>query len=116
MKAPTTSTGQLAEVAVADYLLAHDYTIVARNWRTRWCEIDIIARKAGTVYFFEVKYRATDKQGDGLDYITPKKQRQMAFAAELWLASQKLVPESYELVAVAVSGPGYSVSPPVLVS
>ena len=83
---PTTrSLGDTGETAVATYLEQNGYNIRARNWRTRWCEIDIIASKAGRLYFIEVKARKNDNFGSGLDYITSKKQLQMQFAAELWV-------------------------------
>jgi ribonuclease HII len=79
--------GQLAEHTAADYLAGQGFRIVERNWKTKWCEIDIIAERDGRIHFVEVKYRKSDQQGDGLAYVTGKKQRQMKFAAELWLAS-----------------------------
>ena len=78
--------GDRAETAVSSYLEKQGYTILNRNWRTRWCEIDIIAAKAGVVHFVEVKFRSHENQGGGFDYITPKKLKQMQFAAEFWLA------------------------------
>lgn len=69
--------GQRAEEVAADYLAAQGYEIIERNWRTRVCEIDIIASKDRVMYFIEVKYRKSNSQGSGLDYITPKKLKQM---------------------------------------
>jgi Holliday junction resolvase-like predicted endonuclease len=60
------------------------YRVLQQNWRTRYCEIDIVARKAATIYFIEVKYRASAQYGSGLDYVTPHKLRQMSFAARMW--------------------------------
>lgn len=81
--------GDNAESVVCDYLEKQGYKIVDRNWRTRWCEIDIVAKKAKTVHFVEVKYRHTSDFGGGFDYITPAKLRQMRFAAELWISSNR---------------------------
>ena len=105
----TTDTGKRAEEAVASYLSTDGYKILEHNWKTRWCEIDIVAQKAGTVYFVEVKYRRNDLQGDGLAYITPKKLRQMSFAAELWVSNHKWDGE-YALAAAAVTGDEYDVT------
>jgi uncharacterized protein (TIGR00252 family) len=80
----TTFIGKDAESRVADFLKANKFKILAQNWRTRVCEIDIVAQKEKVVYFVEVKYRSSDKQGSGLEYITPKKLGQMHFAAEIW--------------------------------
>lgn len=85
----TKALGDSAESLVCDYLEELGYRIIDRNWRTRWCEIDIIATKDKTIHFVEVKYRKTSAFGSGFDYITPTKLRQMRFAAELWIASKK---------------------------
>src|SRR5581483_9314626 len=103
------ATGQRAEVAAVDYLKSFRYKVLDRNWRTRYCEIDIVARKGQCIYFVEVKYRLRDSQGSGLEYITPAKLRQMQFAAELW-ASQNKWPGDYALAAIEVSGPAFLIT------
>lgn len=81
----TTSSGREAEAMVAEFLKSQDHKIVSLNWRTRWCEIDIVSTKKKVVYFTEVKYRSSQDWGGGLDYITDKKLRQIRFSAEFWL-------------------------------
>ena len=101
----TRQIGDKGEQAAADWLTADGHEIVARNWRTRYCEIDIVSVKGEVLYFTEVKYRKNDDFGDGLAAITAKKQRQMRFAAELFLADK---PEcsgmAAKLLAASVSG------------
>ncbi len=80
----TTDVGKLAETAAADFLMSKGFMVIARNFRTPRCEIDLIAKKTDCVYFVEVKYRSTASQGTGLDYVTQTKQRQMRYAAETW--------------------------------
>lgn len=82
----TTSLGRAAEAAVSEHLAATGYRIIATNWRRPICEIDIVAQKDKVIYFVEVKYRTKSRQGSGLDYITPKKLKQMRFAAEIWVS------------------------------
>ena len=84
----TRQIGDKGERAAADWLAANGHEIIARNWRTRYCEIDIVSVKGEALYFTEVKYRKNDDFGDGLAAITAKKQRQMRFAAELFLADK----------------------------
>jgi ribonuclease HII len=84
-KETMTVIGKRAEDEAANYLKRHGYTIVERNWKTRWCEIDIVATKDKVVHFVEVKYRGKADQGGGIAAITQSKLRQMRFAAELWL-------------------------------
>ena len=106
----TRQIGDKGEQAAADWLAAGGHEIIARNWRTRYCEIDIVSVKGEALYFTEVKYRKNDDFGDGLAAITAKKQRQMRFAAELFLAGK---PEcsgmAAKLLAASVSG-----DPPVV--
>ncbi|MEO6109875.1 MAG: ribonuclease HII [Candidatus Saccharimonadales bacterium] len=84
-KPSTKQIGDAAETVVAQYLIANGHAILDRNWKTKYCEIDIISLKKGTIYFTEVKYRHNSVHGDGLSAITPKKHKQMAFAAELYI-------------------------------
>ena len=82
----TTATGRSAEAAAANYLTRQGFVITDKNWRTRWCEIDIIAVKDKVVYFIEVKYRSSESQGSGFEYIGPNKLRQLRFAVDFWAA------------------------------
>jgi len=100
--ASTTSIGQAAEQAVAEELTRQGFTIFQRNWRTKWCEVDIIAGKDRVIWFIEVKYRASAKFGDGLEYIGPEKLKHMYRAAELWVVRHGWSGE-YTLGAVAVT-------------
>jgi Holliday junction resolvase-like predicted endonuclease len=101
--------GRTAEASAADYLRQHGYSVVERNWRTRQCEIDIVATKSGVAYCIEVKYRQNSAQGSGLEYITASKQKQMGFAAQVWVAQSKW-PGETTLGAIEVSGPDYEVT------
>ena len=105
----TTETGRHAEAAAAAFLERHGCQVIGRNWRTRLCEIDVIAERAGTVYLCEVKYRRTANQGTGLDYITPRKLQRMRFAAESWVQYQAWR-GPYQLCAIEVSGPAFWVT------
>ncbi len=78
------TSGRQAEVVAARFLEAEGFYIVAQNWRSRYCEIDIIAEKDGVLHFVEVKYRRGVSAGGGLAAITPSKLRQMRKAAEIW--------------------------------
>lgn len=104
----TTSIGNYGEQLASEALVHAGYEIIDRNWKTRASEIDIIASKNGTMYFIEVKYRASSMQGDGLDYITGQKLRHMQRAAELWVNMYEWKGE-YSLLAAAVFGEGKDV-------
>lgn len=105
----TTQVGRHAELVAAQFLERKGCNIMAQNWRTRMCEIDIVAVRANTVYFCEVKYRKTNQQGTGLDYITTKKLQQMRFAAESWVHRNSWR-GNYQLCAIEVSGPQFTIT------
>ena len=96
--------GNEAEAVAAAYLKSQGHIVLERNWRTKFCEIDIVSSKDDTVYFVEVKHRKNDKAGDGLAVITPKKLRQMRFAAALYAHTHRLDEANLRLVAIATTG------------
>lgn len=103
------SSGKKAEARAAMYLRESGFKIIDQNWRTRLCEIDIIAQKNSRIYFVEVKYRLNSLQGAGFEYVTAKKLKQMRFASELWLQDKQWVGEC-SLGALEVSGPAFDVT------
>lgn len=104
----STERGKHAEQAAGAYLEQLGYEVLDYNWRTKYCEIDIVARKRSAMHFVEVKYRQSARQGSGLEYITAKKLAQMRFAAELWVSTHNWQGE-YVLSAIEVSGSEYAV-------
>lgn len=101
------ATGHEAEKTAAAYLVSQGFKIVELNWKTKYCEIDIVAQKAKTIYLVEVKSRKSEQQGSGFEYITPKKLNQMKFAAEMWVASQGWA-HDYILAAISVDADAIS--------
>ncbi len=100
----TKQIGDAGEEAAKTYLVQQGYEILERNWKTKYCEIDIVAEKDGTIFFVEVKYRKTAGHGDGLAAVTSKKQKQMAFAAEYYATSKRLYDRLLRLAVISVTG------------
>lgn len=105
----TKEIGDTAETIASKYLCGRDHKIIDRNWKTKFCEIDIISKKSDTIYFTEVKYRRKQDQGGGLSAITDKKLRQMKFAAELYALSNQISDTNLRLAAISLTG-----QPPVV--
>lgn len=82
----TTAIGQKVEELVARQLRKAGHQVIAHNARTRFYEIDIIAKKHHTLHFVEVKYRKNAIFGDGLEAITYQKKQRLIKAANAWLA------------------------------
>lgn len=97
------TVGHDAEKQAADYLRKLKYKIRELNWKTRYCEIDIIAEMKKVVWFVEVKSRKNSNQGFGYEYVTPKKLEQMQFAAQMWVQENDWSGD-YRLAIVSVDG------------
>lgn len=81
--------GALGERLAVEHLQSLGLRVLARNWRCRHGELDVIAADGtGTVVFVEVKTRTSDRFG-GVEYaVTPEKVRRLRRLAGLWLARQ----------------------------
>lgn len=102
----TKQVGDSAEQVVAQYLGDNGHEMLARNWKTRFCEIDIVSLKRNTVYFTEVKYRSSEAYGGGIAAITAKKLKQMKFAAELFVTQKSLAHLDQKLTVAIVGEKG----------
>jgi len=77
--------GRDGEQAAAGFLRARGMHVVARNWRCRHGEIDIIARDGATLVFCEVKTRRGTQFGGPLAAVTDQKVARIRRLAALWL-------------------------------
>ncbi len=82
-KITTKQIGDAGEQAVVDYLETQGYQIVARNWRTAYFEIDIVAKKDQKFSVVEVKTRKNTEFGGGLVAIDRQKLKKLRLAADL---------------------------------
>lgn len=73
------------EEQAAHYLQAQGYTILARNWRKREGELDIVAQDTEVLAFIEVKTRRTLTYGIAEESVDPRKQAQIARLAQRFL-------------------------------
>ncbi len=83
----TKEIGDLGEMAACEYLKGNDYKIVKRNFRLKCGEIDIIAKKDGTLVFVEVKTRATTAYGQPSEYVDARKQAKIRKTALCFVKS-----------------------------
>lgn len=81
--------GRYGEIVAADHLIASGMTVLARNWRCRDGEIDIVAIDGGVLVMCEVKTRRGLGFGTPLDAITPAKAARLRRLALRWLADQR---------------------------
>ncbi len=78
--------GAWGEDAACRYLESLGYRIIARNFRTRFGEIDIIAEQGAYIVFAEVKSRKNARFAEAREFVTESKQRKILVSAELWLS------------------------------
>ena len=100
-KITTKQLGDRGEQVVVDYLEASGHEIVARNYKTKLFEVDIISRKNEMLYFTEVKYRGGSDFGAGLDFIDQKKQQKMRLAVEGFMTANPEYADFIPILAVA---------------
>lgn len=77
--------GNNYEALSAEYLERNKYTILARNFRVRAGEIDIVAQKNGYIVFVEVKYRSNMHTGAPEESVDVRKRRQISKVALYFL-------------------------------
>ena len=83
---PRHRLGALGERLAADHLVRRGYTILERNYRTRWGELDIVAYDGRTLTFCEVKTRRVGYRGGSpFEAIHPRKRIQVRRMAGSWL-------------------------------
>ncbi|MBO9534214.1 MAG: YraN family protein [Solirubrobacteraceae bacterium] len=86
------------EDLAAAHLERRGYSIIARNARTRFGEIDVIAHRRGELVFVEVKTRRiSGGAGTALDAIDHRKVRQVRKLAAAWLTDTSDYPREEEL-------------------
>jgi putative endonuclease len=96
------ATGVEGEELATAFLRERGYEIVERNFRCRGGEVDIVARHHATMVFVEVKTRRTTSYGAPQLAVTAFKQRQIARAAQFWLAKhhQQGVAARFDVLAI----------------
>jgi putative endonuclease len=78
--------GSRGEALAAAWYRAAGYEVVARNWRCRAGEIDLVVRRGDELVFCEVKSRTSDRFGVPAEAITTAKQQRMRVLAAHFLA------------------------------
>jgi putative endonuclease len=89
---PAQAAGGAAEEAAARFLERNGLAIVARNYRTRMGEIDLVAREGATLVFVEVRMRSCDRFGGGAESIGWRKRSRIEAAARHYLSRLRREP------------------------
>ena len=94
--------GQWGESAAAEYLIAQGCEMLARNVRTPYGEIDLVAQHGDVTVFIEVKTRTSDIFGPPEVAVSARKQQHMLAAAEHYAAEHNI--DHWQIDVIAVEG------------
>lgn len=94
--------GQWGEGIAAEYLERNGYTVLARNVRTPYGEIDIVVQKDGFTSFIEVKTRTGKSYGPPEISVTQRKQEHMLAAAQHYAQQHEL--DHWQIDVIAIEG------------
>jgi putative endonuclease len=98
--------GKVSEDRAAAELERRGYAILARRYRTRHGEIDIVARDGETVVFVEVKAKETAEFGTAAEAVTVRKQRRVISMAVDFLGRNRLTSHPCRFDVVTIDGVG----------
>jgi len=96
--------GKIGENIASRFLMKHNFEIIDRNYRKKWGEIDIIAKKDSILHFIEVK--SVSRISDFLpeENVHPWKQKRLARAIQTYLLEKKVSDETeYQIDIMAIS-------------
>lgn len=97
--------GRLGEALVAEELRRRGYQVIGSQYRCRFGEIDLIARKRGILCFVEVKTRTNVSVGLPREYVDRRKQEKIRTTAAIYLGEKELdCPVRFDVAEVYMDG------------
>jgi putative endonuclease len=94
--------GASGEGLACRHLESRGYAILARNFRCRSGEVDVVARSGDATVFVEVKERGSASHGGGHEAVTFGKRRRIVRAARIYAAARGLeeVPLRFDVISI----------------
>jgi putative endonuclease len=104
-------TGAAGEDIVTAAYRRRGYRVLARNWRCRLGELDLIVERRGVFVFCEVKSRRAGPFGGGYEAVTWRKRAKLRALAEAFLQQTGSRPGAirFDVASVAIDGGGSDV-------
>ena len=102
MTSPLPSFGARCEALAAGYMVGKGLVLEARNFRTRFGEIDLVLAADATIVFVEVKARHSARYGAGCEAVGWQKQRRIMAIAACYMARHPGRPYRFDVVSVAI--------------
>ena len=97
------AVGNIGEQLAAEHLVSQGYEILAKNYRWKRGEIDIIAHDKKVLAFIEVKYYKVNSLCDLRAAVTPAKQRHIVRTAERYLQEHRITASYVRFDVVLIS-------------
>lgn len=103
--------GKVGELLARWFYLLRGYRIVAHNVRSRTGEIDLVARRGGTLVVAEVKTRQSRSAGEGFEAVDRRKrQRLVRLAEELMARQREALQLRYDVLSLQWTGYRFAVT------
>lgn len=99
----TRRIGAEREEQAVRYLQKQGYQILARNYRCRFAELDVVAREGPYLCFLEVKFRKSDRYGTPEGVISGKKIHNICKASEFYMRENRISPDTpvrYDVILI----------------
>lgn len=114
-RAPSSNLGKISEDYACKFLISKGYKIIARNFRSSFGEIDIVAIDADTLVFVEVKARWSLKFGNPEEAVTREKINKIVKTAAYFSQLHPKLPKKLriDVVALEING-GHVVSEKII--
>lgn len=98
--------GKRGEALAWNFLKKAGYTLLEKNFRTRFGEVDVIAEKKGTIVFLEIKTRTSDRFGLPAEAVDWRKQQKLSRSAEAFLQARRLenCPARFDILSILWNG------------
>ncbi len=96
--------GKDGEQLAVDFLMKKNHKILARNWRSSYLELDIVTKFEDLIIFVEVKTRKDSTFGLPESFVTYKKQKRIAKAAQAYINKYKIKSEiRFDIVSLILN-------------
>lgn len=101
----THAVGRHGEALAADFFAAHGYEVIAKNWKCRGGEIDLVVRKGDSVRAIEVKTRRGPHRGPlgPHETVTDRKLARIGIALGLFFAKHPELPPEAHIDVLAIT-------------
>ena len=104
MTTAAAALGRSGEDRVAEWYLGQGYEVLARNWRCRAGELDLVVARRRLVVFCEVKTRTSERFGAPAEAVTAAKRARIRRLAARWLADAPRAPRAIRFDVASVMG------------